>query len=394
MQLGIGNKRQCCVGCHLGLSNDAGVLRCAFSGTGFPFSDGHLSFPCQSAYHVECFRVGEPFTTRRRKNAGLAFPAVKHWPNFVCEACTVRAVADRELTDSTDWKLLCYERMRVIDMAHNWAPGTHRQYQQKLGSVRRFELQHGIAILRPTPLPRPPSGPEIPLMWFQEAYSLRKSSRRRDSIESLNVAFSTVRQFRSAVSQFMAWDAVISHPSQAFLDQNKRLIYQSCRPTDNLSSSFFSSGLSARIGDEPNPSVALLDRHIRWMEQDLNTRFLATRDPLLRHEVALAGLATLSLWLGWLRSMETFSLEWRDIEVVDPATLLRINFGRSICCRRGARTQVTRGGSIARYRFRKSSPAQVYEHARWRRKRSGEKIDVTYREWPLIDRLKITLYSM
>jgi hypothetical protein len=28
--------------------------------------------------------------------------------------------------------------------------------------------------------------------------------------------------------------------------------------------------------------------------------------------------------------METFSLEWRDIEVVDPATLLRINFGRSI----------------------------------------------------------------
>jgi hypothetical protein len=440
-----------------------------------------------------------PFTSRRQHEAGLAFPAVRCWPNFVCEACTVRSVADRELTDVLDWKLLCYERMRVIDMAHYWAPRTHLSYQQKLGSIRKFELLHGVLILRSTPLAHPPSGPDVPLNWFQEAYSLRKSSRRRDA--DVNVAFATIRQFRSAVSQFLTWDAVIAHPDRAYFDQNKRLLYQSCRPTDNLASSLFSVGLSARIGDEPMPSVALLDRHVRWLDRDLDIRFRASRDPAERRELACAGLANLTFWLGWLRSSEAFSVDWDNITVYEPLdsasvdlppncgavifkmlpetksarshrvdvvmsyrTLSGFNLGKWVhrtstcslvdgvhphsrvfthsngtvwdsryfrrqylypalyaqrlegdaflrafdgspgnsiedklwsmhCYRRGARTQVTRGGSIARYRFRKASDSQIYEHARWRRKRSGEKIDILYREWPLIDRVRITLYS-
>jgi hypothetical protein len=40
------------------------------------------------------------------------------WPNFMCEACTVRAMLDRELTGPNDWKLLCFERMRVLDIVH------------------------------------------------------------------------------------------------------------------------------------------------------------------------------------------------------------------------------------------------------------------------------------
>jgi len=63
------------------------------------------------------------------------------------------------------------------------------------------------------------------------------------------------------------------------------------------------------------------------------------------------------------------------------------------CYRRGARTYVDlpRGG---RHKGPKASMTQVYEHARWTRTRSGEQIDVIYRQWPLYERLKITLFNM
>lgn len=61
------------------------------------------------------------------------------------------------------------------------------------------------------------------------------------------------------------------------------------------------------------------------------------------------------------------------------------------CYRRGARSHVshsrTRGYAIA-------TNAQIYEHGRWRLKRSSEDIDKIYQQWPLSERLKITLYSM
>jgi hypothetical protein len=69
-----------------------------------------------------------PFTSRRRDSEDLVFPKISMWPTFVCEACTVRGVSDRELTGPEDRKLLCFERMRLLDMAHSWAEGTHLLY--------------------------------------------------------------------------------------------------------------------------------------------------------------------------------------------------------------------------------------------------------------------------
>ena len=61
--------------------------------------------------------------------------------------------------------------------------------------------------------------------------------------------------------------------------------------------------------------------------------------------------------------------------------------------RRGARSHcdVVRDRSQGR---RKASPDEVYEHARWRRSRAGERIDVLYRAWNLWERLQITLCCM
>ena len=51
---------------------------------------------------------------------------------------------------------------------------------------------------------------------------------------------------------------------------------------------------------------------------DLEESYLSARTPQARRRAALAGLASLLLWLGWLRSSETFDLCWNDFEVVEP----------------------------------------------------------------------------
>jgi hypothetical protein len=80
----------------------------------------------------------------------------------------------------SDWKLLCLERMRILDMVHYWALGAHGKYQGKLTAISRFEAEHDLfqKILRPTVLLRPPAGADIGLMWMMESCSLRTTPLR------------------------------------------------------------------------------------------------------------------------------------------------------------------------------------------------------------------------
>jgi hypothetical protein len=395
--------------------------------------------------------------------------------------------------------------MRVLDMSHYWSLGTHSKYQGKLNAITQFETEYDLArrILRPTPIIRPPSNADIGLMWMMESYSLRTTKLRgTDELQLLSNA--TVRQLRSATSQYLAWDMMISQPDGAYFDQQKRLICQPCRPTDGLGCSLFASGIAARIGETVTPSVALLDRHVRGLDSDLEEQYLSARTPNGRRTAALAGLATMLLWLGWLRSSETFDLCWKDFNVVEPTdgptvdlpqgcgvvgvrlgpetkssrtkavdlsiayqtlsgyhcgkwfhrarrwcsigadyttngtrvfthlagtpwtsnyyrhaflypSLVRQRLhgdamlaafdgspGNTIeaklwslhCFRRGARSQVSRGGLFGRHRFRKALKSQVYEHGRWRRRRSSEEIDIIYQAWTLLECIQITLYCM
>jgi hypothetical protein len=492
------------VGCHHGLSDDPGVLRCYFSDTGFPLEDGRRMRPCHSAYHTSCLSVGPPFVSRRKNHAGLCFPDVTEWGTFICEACTVRSVACRELSDRTDGELLALERMRLLDMAHHWSLGTHTSYQGKLRTVRKFEERYDVHILLSTPLVRPPHGVDIPLMWCQEAYGLRLSTAKRSEGTDMNLAFSTIRQLRSAVSQFLAWDLMISKPQQAYMDHQRRVLEQPCRATDGLGYTLYSAGMRARVGDQSHPSLALLDCHVRSLDLELNRAYLETHRPAVRHQLALAGLANLALWLGWLRSSETFGLTWADLVVIEPedsgtvdlppgcgmvscrlapetksarshrpdvpmaykslsgyhigkwfhrarhSSGLGANWGQCTspifvtqagtpwtskffrrkylypslhrqraagdpylrpfdgspgntieskmwslhCYRRGARSHVSRGGKFGKHRLRRASKDEVYEHGRWRRRRSGEAIDKIYQAWPIRDRIKLTLCCM
>lgn len=479
------------MGCDNGYNQGEPRLKCTFSSRGFD----NLT-PCSTSYHLHCFRAGPPFATRRLRGEGLKLPPISDWPNFICEACTVRSVTGRELHRPMDDHLLLLERMRILDMLSYWGKATHSSYQQKLRVIRRFELRFRVQILRPTALSRPPSGPEIPLMWCQEAYSLRPSTKRYDQDVALTLSFGTIRQLRSAASQYFSWDMMVSHPKPVLLTKERSLVSQHCRPTDGFSSTLHARGMMTRIGEDVRPSIALLDNQVRQLDQSLNRRFANAHDPIEKRELALAGFANLTLWLGWLRTSECFGLQWNDCTVLVPArareldlpsgcglvtlrlapetksmrsrrpdvilayeTMSGLNLGKWVyrvrahkgvahsnifvhldgtpwtskyfrathlypflyqlqaagdpyltpfngtlgnsieekfwslhCYRRGGRSHVSRGGKFGRLRFRKATKEQIYEHARWRLRRSGEAIDAIYREWTPLDRVKLTLY--
>ena len=77
-----------------------------------------------------------------------------------------------------------------------------------------------------------------------------------------------------------------------------------------------------------------------------------------------------------------------------PGNTIEAKFWSLHCFRRGARSQISRGGLFGRHRFRKVLKSQVYEHDRWRRRRSSEEIEIAYRAWTLLECIQITLYSM
>ncbi len=271
---------------------------------------------------MRCFRAGPPFRMRRKNGVGLAFPAgVKHWPIFICEACTVRSVLGRELRFPRDVPLLCLERMSILDRIWYLAEDSHKTYQGKVNVIKNFERTYGVPILT-TPVPRvPPAGPDVTLLWCQEAYSLQDAGHPGEDGVDLTISFATVRQLRSVVGYFDMWASSVVDPGSTYLSPQRQLLLGPGRPSDSASHTMHATGLRARLGTHTRPSFPLSDRHVRYLDKDLNARYLAAvteGDLALARELSLASLANLTLWLLWLRSRETFDTDWEDIRVVRP----------------------------------------------------------------------------
>ncbi len=305
-----------CAGCrHPIKEGRKPTVTCQFSARGFGVKGKRLQ-PCGISYHLHCIRVGPPFLTRRDDGLGLTYPENSHPPVFICEACSVRAIVGRELGQAKDRGLMALERMRMLDIAHSWAPSTYESYGPFLRRIEQFQRSWGISIL-PAHTPRaPPSDPLIPLMWSQEAYSLRPGKDR--TRKGGRVAFGTIRQLRAAVSHWEAWGLALTNPTVGYFDQGRRLVLQPCRPTDSATLTLFSKGMCSRLGTDSRPSKSLLHRHIQQLHQRLNGWYHQEMDEGGRRDFALAALCNLLLWLGWLRSSEAFSLRWEDIQLTRP----------------------------------------------------------------------------
>lgn len=57
------------------------------------------------------------------------------------------------------------------------------------------------------------------------------------------------------------------------MTQDKKVVHQDCRPTDSLAYQYFAKGMVERLEDQPEPSVALLDQHVRYFDAELDKMF-------------------------------------------------------------------------------------------------------------------------
>jgi hypothetical protein len=221
-----GKRAHCCAGCWQTLEQRQPRISCSFGLSGFPFDgdNGTHARPCDTRYHYGCVQLGPPFTTCVKTRTGLHFSGkIRTLSSFICEACTVRAVLQRELRlDGSDLVLLALERARLVDMLNSWSDGTHSQYQGHLRYIAKFERDFGVTILETTPLVCPPHPPAIPTMWAQQRYALQLSPSTRAHRVGENLAFGTVRQLRSAVGMHYRWDWNVAHPGRAVQDSNDR----------------------------------------------------------------------------------------------------------------------------------------------------------------------------
>lgn len=206
----------------------------------------------------------------------------------------------------------------MINVAWNWARGTYTTYQTQFNKIRRFEDEFKVTVLSPRKPRRPPSSPVIPLMWCMEVESIRTVRHVSRGKTPGPIALSSVRQIRSAVSQFYQCEAAITAPSTSLLTREGRLLHLPCRPTDNLSFTMFATGLVKRLGITITPSKTLLERHVHALDQELEALFNAPHSLSIRRDIALGGFANVTFWLAWLRSAETFYFIFEDVAATPP----------------------------------------------------------------------------
>ena len=270
---------------------------------------------CNGAYHRRCFVAGQPFTCRRFNKSGLYFPPEVVWPVFICECCTVRRVIGRELGQQGDLHLLRLERMRLLDLANAWSKNTHAAYRVKLSFLARLESGHpGLQLLRKPTMKRPPVSPSLPLAWAELAYSTR-----RVPATNLPVSYGTVRQIRSAYTWYHTTLKLLEEAPQVWYNEKERKLTDvGVEPGQDAMMLLTTRGLQARIGTDSTPSKPLLNRHVLAVSDWCEAQFVRSVEGPVRHQWALAGLANLLFWLGWLRSSEVFTLRWTDVTCVLP----------------------------------------------------------------------------
>jgi len=241
---------------------------------------------------------------------------------FICELCTVRSVLRRELANSVpDRQLLCYERMRMIDAAHAWAPSTMVGIHHRLRRLAQFGIQYDLTICRAPPISHPPNSSIIPILWAMSAYTNQiTTSRRRLPGEDNHITYNTARSLQSAASAYFRWCRMLQFPDVMYQDRDRRLLGNHfTTPTDALIATLVNKGMKKRLGVASQPAIAIQHHHVQFNQLHRAHLLAASVEPYMRYLLAAANLAELLAWGGWLRASEVFSLDFCDVSACDPA---------------------------------------------------------------------------
>ena len=311
-----------CTGCLLPIESDQAIHKCLFSSKGFTLHSKPFT-PCKVRYHSKCIKVGHPFATRHfgKGTKGLQYPPCATSLPFICELCTTRTQLGRELDalSPEDILLLKLERMRMIDVAHAWAPTTLQNACRSLRRTNNFFSSHNIPSLHQQlhlpALDHPPLDVSITIFWSMIHHTTFPSSRSHGAAPSWN----TARSQRSTLSLYCAWTSAICSPHNTYKDRDNRLLSATLvSPSDNILSRLSASGISSRLGTESRPSQALTYAHIVW-NQKYRKELLNNCSTLTqKYDLVAAQCAELLAWLGWLRASELFTIRRNDVELVPP----------------------------------------------------------------------------
>jgi hypothetical protein len=136
-------------------------------------------------------------------------------------------------------------------------------------------------------------------MWVQQYYALQPTRwRRKTSTEDVDRAtYGTTRSLRSAASIFLKLDFQVAFPGEVYTNLNSRI--PGVTPTDELSYTLMSKGVSGRLAIESRLAVALLDRQLRYLDADLETRFTSGAPRRAAQlQIARAAAVNLVSWMG------------------------------------------------------------------------------------------------
>ena len=312
-----------CTGCLQPIDTGSTFHKCLFHTSCFKIVTTTFT-PCQITYHSKCIKIGSPFSTRHfgKGTKGLQYPPCATSLPFICELCTTRAQLRRELDPccSEDKTLLHLERMRMIDVAHAWAPRTLDNACRNLRRTNNFFITHHLPTLQqqlhlPT-LNHPPLDVSITIYWSMIHHTTFPSSHSRGFAPTWN----TARSQRSSLSLYCAWTSAFCFPHNTYKDgDNKILSAPSVCPSDNILSRLSASGISSRLGTESRPSQALTYAHITWNQKYRKDLLLNCSSLLQKYDLIAAQCAELLAWLGWLRASELFTIRRDDVELVPPS---------------------------------------------------------------------------
>ena len=272
-------------------------------------------------YHKGCIQAGPPFRSRHRDpTQGLVYnPHLLAFP-FICELCTVRINVQRELRPLVgDMQLLQLERMRMIDQSNSWSQDTGRGVAGSMKYMSSFLRVHEITttLREGTPeLSHPPVGGAILMLWAMERFTLQPSTSKNHEF----ITYNSARALRSALSQLHTWSGSLLPAGTGYRDKDRTFLSPLVSQSGSLICQLTTSGMERRLGTENTPSLALQAHHVRY-HLGARDRIMGALSPHLPifYQYALAQLAELLAWTGWLRANEIFSLRWQDIEVIRPS---------------------------------------------------------------------------
>ena len=96
---------------------------------------------------------------------------------------------------------------------------------------------------------------------------------------------------------FLKLDFQVAFPGEVYTNLNSRI--PGVTPTDELSYTLMSKGVSGRLAIESRLAVALLDRQLRYLDADLETRFTSGAPRRAAQlQIARAAAVNLVSWMG------------------------------------------------------------------------------------------------